>query len=262
MQEPAVAATAKSNLGVGRSRKNKLKQSVNAVASKNKVPSSSSDKNTIKKLKLHAGSRKLIVELLAPPKTHSTSIPSTGAMHLWVYRGDPIKILTGEDGSKASFTHEPCVTPINYLLCGASTPTLPQLKRGLEVELGIAFVHQRIFKYISTDWIWKDITLLSEKKKNSIDNLTVAPYLLKDGDILCVVNSNDFISSETVSTGTSNMISVDRWSDVRLRKASEAKSKDRRTGAKKGRPQEILLKLTADFSSDDESDDDAEENNS
>ncbi len=258
--EPVVITTTKPSVGRDKSHKNKLKKSSNAVTARSKVSSNQGDRNTIKKLKLHAGSRKLVVEIFSPPKTHTSSIPPTGSIYLWVYRGNPISLLLGEDGTKATFTHEPCATPINYILTGASTPTLPQLKRGLEAELGIAFIHQRIFKYISTDCIWKDITLISQKKKNAIDNLTAAPYLLTDGDILCVVDSNTSISSEIAPGGASDLLTVDRWSDVSRRKAIEVKLKERKaSGVKKGRPQEISLKLTADFSSEDESDSGEEE---
>jgi hypothetical protein len=201
------------------------------------------DKNTIRRLKLNSGSRKLVLSTFSIGQKHSTSIPPTSAFYLWLFAGRP---ANSEDPT-ITYTHWPSGPAINILLSGGATPSLPQLKRAVESEIGVSFSQQRIFKFFPSEHLWKDLNLLSEKKRSAsgIDNLLAVPFSLKEGDILCVVDSSTTDKAPVVDTAA----------DIRYRAqiALNGDRKNNAAGGKKKRPQEVMLRLAADdFSSEDE----------
>lgn len=238
-QTVPLSSAAGGKKGKGKSSRN---QAVSTPVASHPAPAAV-DKNTIRRLKLHSGSRKLVISSFSNNQKHSSSIPSAGAFYLWLFTGRPV---ANSGDTTVNYTHSPSGPAINILLSGGAAPSLPQLKRAIESERGIPFSQQRIFKFFASEHLWKDLNMLSEKKRSAsgIDNLLAVPFSLKEGDMLCVVDS---LASDKTAV-------VDTTADIRYR-AQIAIHGERKGGAggKKKRPQEVMLRLTADdFSSDDE----------
>ena len=210
-----------------------------------------SSKKTIRREKLTSGTRRLAVQILPSGNVHSQCIPTEGSIKLWVYRSE---LLSSGDGIDL---YDPVGIPIDMMLSAGPMPSLPQLKRAIEKELHVPFQNQRVFKLFSTESTWKDLDLISEKRRKGAENLFTVPYSLKEGDSICVINRDVSSLSTTFGSSCSPIVQttvykVDRPIDEERRNNSVTGAE--RTKKKKRNQQEIGLRLAGNFEFSDEED--------
>lgn len=244
-------------------KKSSVKSLVSAVAS---TPPSTVAKSTMRRAKLATGSRKLIVQLLPPENLHSASIGGEGTMKLWVCRAvqaslSPLYVDPELQPEMKESLYCPDGLPFDVQLSAGPIPSLPQLKRAIERDLDIPFHSQRVFKLFSNENVWKDLDAVAEKRKKIVkgtDSLLSVPYLLKEGDLLCVVRTATTSNSGTafgspVPKGSTVSYTIDRPVDEQRRANAIAGASGVRGKKKKRNNHEVALRLAGDFDfSDDE----------
>jgi hypothetical protein len=147
---------------------------------------------------------------------------------------------------------------------GGSAPTTGHLRRAVAKELSLDLDLVTVFKYFPTTATWMEMRPglkpqsagTAKKSAKKLENLLMAPYSLKEGDLICAFEKPEGISDPN------HEYKICRPEDLRLRqlqareKALKASGKKEKAKREKKPHVEIALSLGAlEFSDDDDEED-------
>lgn len=170
-----------------------------------------------KPLKAHhlVTDQELVVEV-APPD-HETVLPNN-AFRVWVQHVITPSTLNSNDLAMFHACKPlPDLVPVHanhlsecsawppkqVLVNGGPRPTLAHLRRPIAAALGLDFDSLVVFKYVPKTASW--IEFINSKNSKKVDYVSVAPYMLKDGDLVCALNCS--------STSTTTKLTINRLED-------------------------------------------------
>ena len=203
--------------------------------------------------------QELVVEI-APPE-HDRTQPNH-SFRIWVQRVISPSVLTTND--LAAFNanknvadlvpiHEKHLSafspwpPTQILINGGPRPALVHLRRPVATALDVDFDSLVVFKYVTKTSTW--IEFVNNRNSKKIDYISVSPYMLKEGDLVCAMACNDLSSTTRLTINR-----LEDYGNQHLKKIAEInKSSSKIKKVVKVVTREVLLTIGGDDSDEDNS---------